>query len=214
MSDEIGGALMKLNITRYLISLIFMASLFFGALPAAAQGVAVDGDFFDEETKLTAGFVIEYKWTKNFETPWGTRDVYDPLKDPLARDAFESLFKFANEDDYFQKRPKDLSARSKRDYSRYKHISEREDVRYLSIAKTESLAQIQDVGCSFVGTRNCPVLSIISTPPTQCEINGRYETPFLTEMIGDPKRGGGSVERQFEMFFESSCRIWKDNPND
>ena len=195
------------NVSRVLPKLFCMAWFSFWSPVATAQGVQVTD--LTKSDKAAAGFTLNGKATKAIETPWGQNEIYDPLQDVCAKDAFVSLYNFANEDAYFQSRPVSLFERSRRDPTRYQSIADRQDVKYLNAARNQSLLQMQDAGCSFVATRNCTNLSVILSPPSTCRFGDRKEYPFLTEMVGDPLRGSGSLDRQFEMFFENACNVWE-----
>lgn len=197
----------ELRFLRWLACMAFLPLLPF---VSSAQGVSVTEHQQTEKAKVEVGFTHIGKPTKVIETPWGSKDIYDPLQDICVMDAFKSLFYWSNEDSYFQSRPPSLYKRSRRDNQRSKEISELQDgrYRYISLAKHESLLQLQEAGCSFVETLNCSTLSVTLNEINTCPINGRVEYPFLLEMVGDPMRG--TLEEQLELFFESSCSVWNE----
>ena len=196
--------------------IIFVRALFFSfslalmliwGTNASAQGVRVET--LSENLEASAGFTLKDKATTIIATPWGPKPIYDPAKDQRAKAAFKSLYEFVNQDDYFKGRPSSLYERSKRDLKRRTSISNRKDVRYLAVAKNQSLLALQNSGCSFVATRNCTDLDVILNPAHKCRFKDRTEYPFLTEMIGDPMHGEGDVDKQFEMYFENACNVWE-----
>lgn len=192
---------------RALFHSVILALVCFWSSMASAQGIRVDDLSKDHKTSI--GFTLEDKATKTIETPWGQKQIYDPIKDQHAIDAFKSLYSFANQDDYFRNRPSTIHERSKRDVLRVKSISDRKDASYLNVARNQSLLELQNAGCSFVATRNCVNLDVRLSPSSTCRFGDRTESPFLTEMIGDPMREDGDIDKQFKLYFENACNVWK-----
>ena len=53
-------------------------------------------------------FTTEGKPTKTIETPWGPREVYDPMQDSEVKQAFRQIMKIKQEANYFNDWPEDI----------------------------------------------------------------------------------------------------------
>jgi len=195
---------MKLFLTFISFSLLAVS-----ASSAAAQITGVSSwavKQLSEDDKIAVGFQSNSKLTKIIETPLGPKEVYDPLKDPKARAAFQSLYDWARQDGYFQ--TQDAKTNRDGDYARRNLILERYDARYIDVASRELLSQYANLGCDDIGTRICRPGNLM-IQNYSCRVNNTYSRPFFIEMVGDPKREFGVMDVQYEMFFEASCNRWK-----
>ena len=96
----------------------FVILLFIGVLglyyATIKVGQGINDHYFPKEFPTNAklynnpAFSTKGKSTRSIDTPWGLREVYDPMKDSEVKQAFRQIMKIKQEANYFNDWPEDI----------------------------------------------------------------------------------------------------------